>query len=143
MKLDFKLDFQIGTSKKAHKILGKFAGRMDDEDGGNKSKKENSKAPFEDMKDAYLFAMMLGLSRGNKTPVTNRTNYVGFSSIEGDLDIATILKFLGEPGDILSKAAAKKAIEEYATWGLLYMEDNHTVGVDDDRLASLFNIKAK
>ena len=134
------LDFQLGTSSKAHKILGKFAGRVDadDEDDENKSKKENPKAPFEKMADAYLFAMMLGLSRVKKTIVKNRKNYAHINSIQGDLDIATLLRLLGEDGDTESKDAAKKAIEEYATWGLLHMDENNTTGVDDYRLANLF-----
>ena len=139
-----KLDFQVGTSAKAHKILGKFAVRMDaGEEGENNTAKENQKAPFEKMSDAYLFAMMLGLSRGEKEPVKNRKNYANFSSIEGDLDIATILRLLGEPKDVESKDSAKKAIEEYATWGLIHMDEHYTLGVDDYRLAGLFDSKTE
>lgn len=132
-----KFDFQVGTSVKAHKILGKFAGRIDD-DAENKSKKENPKAPFEKMSDAYLFALMLGLSRGEKSEIKKHKNYANFSSIEGDIDIATLMRLLGEPEDMESKESARKAIEEYATWGLIFMDEHLTIGLDDYRLSSLF-----
>ena len=134
-----KLDFQVGTSPKAWRIMGLLAGRVEGEDGeDSKSKKENRKAPFERMSDAYLFAMILGLSLGEKETVSKRKNFANFSSIEGDHDISTILRTLGKPEDYKSKDSAKQAIEEYATWGLLHIHDNYIIGDDDYRFGSLF-----
>ena len=134
------LDFQVGTSDKAHKILGQLAGRIESEngDGGNKSMKENLKAPFEKMADAYLFSMMLGLSRGEKTIVKKLKNYAHINSIQGDLDLVTLFRLLGEKSDIESKDSVKQAIEEYATWGILFLDKHHTIGIDDYRLSNLF-----
>lgn len=120
-----KLDFQVGTSKKAHKILQSL--------DSNKSK--NPKAPFNGMNDAYLFALILGLSVGKKTKVTNATTYANFSSIERDYDIAILLTNLGEESDMESRDSARIAIQEYATWGLLKMDD-HKIG-DDYRFGDM------
>ena len=135
MKLDFKLEFQVGTSAKAHKILGKLAGRGDDEDDKSKG---NQNSPFEKMGDAYLFALMLGLSRGEKETVTNRINYANFQqTIAGDIDIATILRLLGENDDVKTKESARTAIEEYATWGILHIQ-NHYFHGEEYHLGDLF-----
>tara|TARA_B100002052_G_scaffold250206_1_gene237756 strand:- start:175 stop:585 length:411 start_codon:yes stop_codon:yes gene_type:complete len=136
VKLDFKLEFQVGTSAKAHKILGKLAGRGDDE--GDKSK-GNENAPFEKMGDAYLFALMLGIARGEKEKVTNRKNYANFQqTIAGDIDIATILRLLGEDSDVKSKEDARTAIEEYATWGILHIQEQYFHG-EEYHLGELFS----
>ena len=129
-----KLDFQVGTSKKAHKIMGKLAGRMDDEKGP-----KNEKAPFEKMSDAYLFGLVLGLSRGQKVEsISNRINYANFSSIEGDLDIYSMIKLFGNKEDFSDRDTIRNAIEAYATWGLLHIDQNYSYGDDDYRLADLF-----
>ena len=133
-----RLDFQVGTSKRAHKILGRLAGRLDDDDEDEKTKK-NIKAPFEKMSDAYLFALVLGLSKGKKIqPVQDRINYDNFSSVEGDLDIYSMLKIFGKKEDILNKDAVRIAIEEYATWGLIHIDSNYAHGDDDFRFAEIF-----
>jgi len=133
------LDFQVGTSIKGHKILSQFAGRGDDDpsNGENKSKKENLKAPFKNMADAYLFALMLGLSRGEKKEVKKHKNIFHFNSVQKDYDIAMLLRLMGKPGDLESKETAKTAIEQYATWGLEHMDEHHRLGVDDYRLGTL------
>ena len=133
MELDFKLDFQVGTSKKAHKILKQLSGRDDDE-----NKISNPKAPFKSMADAYLFALILGLSTGEKTPIPSKQfiNYANFSSVEKDYDLATLINNLGEKSDMADKESAKKAIQEYATWGLERLGDQKH-GEDDYRIAEL------
>ena len=129
-----KLDFQVGTSKKAHKIMGKLAGRMDDEKGP-----KNEKALFEKMSDAYLFGLVLGLSRGQKVEsISNRINYANFSSIEGNLDIYSMIKLFGNKEDFSDRDTIRNAIEAYATWGLLHIDQNYSYGDDDYRLADLF-----
>ena len=132
------LDFQVGTSSKAHKILSNFAGRDTDSEGKS-SKKDNPKAPFDKMADAYLFAFVLGLSKGEKQEVTSRKNYAHINSIQqGDVDLVALLRLLGDPKDLESKESAKTAIEEYATWGLLHLAEHHVIGNDDYRLGDLF-----
>ena len=129
-----KLDFQVGTSKKAHKIMGKLAGRTDDD-----KTPKNEKAPFEKMSDAYLFGLVLGLSKGQKVDsISNRINYANFSSIEGDLEIYSMIKLFGDKDDFSDKDTIKNAIEAYATWGLLHIDENYHFGDDDYRLAEIF-----
>jgi len=129
-----KLDFQVGTSKKAHKIMGKLAGRTDDDKAP-----KNEKAPFEKMSDAYLFGLVLGLSKGQKVDsISNRINYANFSSIEGDLDIYSMIKLFGDKDDFSDKDTIRNAIEAYATWGLLHIDENYHYGDDDYRLAAIF-----
>jgi protein tyrosine phosphatase (PTP) superfamily phosphohydrolase (DUF442 family) len=129
-----KLDFQVGTSQKAHKILQKLAGKKGDEDDSTES--SNNKAPFKRMADAYLFALMLGLSTDNKTKVVNQKNYANFSSVEGDHEIVVLLTHLGSTSDTENKEEARIAIQEYATWGLLKM-DEYKLGDDDYRFGDL------
>ena len=129
-----KLVSQVGTSKKAHKIMGKLAGRTDDAKAP-----KNEKAPFEKMSDAYLFGLVLGLSKGQKVDsISNRINYANFSSIEGDLDIYSMIKLFGDKDDFSDKDTIKNAIEAYATWGLLHIDENYHFGDDDYRLAEIF-----
>jgi len=170
-----KLDFQVGTSKKAHKILGKLAGRNSDEETNDveqqedeetndveqqedeetndveqqessksdkisKSKKNNPKAPFEKMSDAYLFALVLGLSKGQKVQsINNRINYANFNSIERDVDVYSMMKIFGEIDDVKDRDSIREAIEKYATWGLLHINEHYAYGDDDFRLADLFS----
>ena len=148
-----KLDFQVGTSKKAHKILGKLAGRNSDEETNgaeeqessnsdkiSKSKKNNQKAPFEKMSDAYLFALVLGLSKGQKVKsIKSRINYANFNSIERDTDVYSMLKIFGESDDVKDRESVRDAIEKYATWGLLHMNEHYAYGDDDFRLADIFS----
>jgi len=129
-----KLDFQVGTSKKAHKILQKLAGKKGDED--DSTERSDNKAPFKSMADAYLFALMLGLSTDNKTKVVNQQNYANFSSVEGDHEIVVLLTHLGPTSDTENKEKARIAIQEYATWGLLKM-DEYKLGDDDYRFGDL------
>ena len=132
-----KLDFQVGTSKKAHKIMGKLAGRT----GDDKAPK-NEKAPFDKMSDAYLFGLVLGLSKGQKVDsISNRINYANFSSIEGDLNIYSMIKLFGSKDDFSDKDKIRTAIEAYATWGLLHMDENYNYGDDDYRFAPIFTNK--
>ena len=147
-----KLDFQVGTSKKAHKILGKLAGRNSDEETNgteeqessnsdkiSKSKKNNQKAPFEKMSDAYLFALVLGLSKGQKVKsIKNRINYANFNSIERNIDVYSMLKIFGESDDLNDRESVREAIEKYATWGLLHINEHYVYGDDDFRLADIF-----
>lgn len=147
-----KLDFQVGTSKKAHKILGKLAGRNSDEETNDteeqessnsdkisKSKKNNQKAPFEKMSDAYLFALVLGLSKGQKVKsIKNRINYANFNSIERNIDVYSMLKIFGESDDLNDRESVREAIEKYATWGLLHINEHYAYGDDDFRLADIF-----
>ena len=148
-----KLDFQVGTSKKAHKILGKLAGiNSDEETNGaeeqessnsdkiSKSKKNNQKAPFEKMSDAYLFALVLGLSKGQKVKsIKNRINYANFNSIDRNIDVYSMLKIFGESDDVKDRESVREAIEKYATWGLLHMNEHYAYGEDDFRLADIFS----
>ena len=134
-----KMEFQLGTSSQAHKILKIFSGKADGEDKA--SKINNPRAPFKEMRHAYVFALMLGISRGEKSPVKNRINYTHGSSIEKTFDnIFPVIKLLGDPEDVESPDAYKKAIEEYTTWGLLYLDENYKFGSDDFRLAELFKL---
>ena len=131
-----KLDFQVGTSKKAHSIMKQLAGRSNDEEDTD----DNSKAPFKKMGDAYLFALVLGLTTGNKTKIGKKDfqNVFHFSGVvdDEDYDFSILLECLGDTGDLEDKDSAKKAIQEYATWGLLRLgEQKH--GDDDYRIASL------
>jgi len=131
---EFTLDVQVGTTKKAHKILGQLSGRTD---GDEKKKVNNSKAPFKSMADAYLFALMLGLSTGNKIEIDNRKNYANFNqTVARDVDVYALLKHLGENSDLENQKSAQKAIEEYATWGLMKM-DASKLGDDDYRIGDL------
>tara|TARA_B100000686_G_C16785896_1_gene975237 strand:+ start:2785 stop:3210 length:426 start_codon:yes stop_codon:yes gene_type:complete len=133
---EFTLDFQVGTTKKAHKILGQLSGRKD---GDEKKKVNNFKAPFKLMGDAYLFALMLGLSTGNKIEVDNRKNYANFNqTVARDVDVYALLKHLGENSDLENQKSAQKAIEEYATWGLMKM-DVSKLGDDDYRIGDLLD----
>ena len=133
------LDIQIGTSKKAHIILSNFAGRDTETENKKSSKKANPKAPFDKMSDAYLFAFVLGLSKGEKAEVKSRKNYAHIGAVQqGDVDLVALLRLLGDPKDLESKESAKAAIEEYATWGLLHLAEHHTIGNDDYRLGDLF-----
>ena len=131
-----KLDFQVGASAKGHKMLGKLAGRQ-----GEDTKRDNPKAPFETMAHAYLFAFMLGLSNGEKVELKNRKNYANFSSIERsvsqDFEVYPILRLLGTSEDSKDTDSARKAIEEYTNWGLLYMEKNNLFGEDDFKIGEL------
>ena len=132
----FTLDVQVGTTKKAHKILGQLSGRKD---GDEKKKVNNSKAPFKSMADAYLFALMLGLSTGNKMEIDKRKNYANFNqTVARDVDVYALLKHLGENSDLENQKSAQKAIEEYATWGLMKM-DASKLGDDDYRIADLLD----
>ena len=133
---EFTLDVQVGTTKKAHKILGQLSGRKD---GDEKKKVNNSKAPFRSMADAYLFALMLGLSTGNKIEVDQRINYANFNqTVARGVDVYALLKHLGANGDLENQKSASKAIEEYATWGLMKMDANK-MGDDDYRIADLLD----
>jgi hypothetical protein len=147
-----KLDFQVGTSKKAHKILGKLAGRNSEEetndteeqgssssDKVSMSKKSNQKAPFEKMSDAYLFALVLGLSKGQKVKtIENKITYANFNSIERDIDVYSMIKIFGELEDVKDRDSIRDSIEKYATWGLLHINEHYSYGGDDFRLADLF-----
>lgn len=142
---EFTLDFQVGTTKKAHKILGILAGRSasdDDSEGEQKKKKsDNPKAPFVSMADAYMFALMLGLTTGNKEKFDskNRVNYANFKqTVARDIDVAALLRHLGEESDMVDQESAKKAIEEYATWGLLRL-DGSKLGDDDYRIVRMLD----
>ena len=137
---EFSLNFQVGTTSAAHKILTALAAKPDDDEDDNPA---NSKAPFSSMADAYLFALMLGLSVGKKEKVVKRKNYANFvqtvaTSNEVEIDVGTLLSNLGEEGDMVSQEAAKIAIEEYATWGLLRI-GNAKLGEDDYRIATLLD----
>ena len=137
---EFSLNFQVGTTSAAHKILTALAAKPDDDDDG---KSVHSKAPFSSMADAYLFALMLGLSAGKKEKVSNVKTYANFiqsvaKSNGEEIDVATLLSNLGEEGDMVSRKAAKKAIEEYATWGLLRL-GKAKLGEDDYRISTLLD----
>ena len=130
----FTLDFQVGTTKKAHKILGRLAGRSD---GEEKKKSNNPKAPFDSMADAYLFALVLGLSTGKKMELKDRKNYANFNqTVARDVDVYALLNHLGHRDDTLSQKNAQTAIEEYATWGIMKL-DQSRLGDDDYRIAEL------
>ena len=97
---EFSLNFQVGTTSAAHKILTALAAKPDDDDDGESV---HSKAPFSSMADAYLFALMLGLSAGKKEKVARRKNYANFiqtvaKSNDEEIDVATLLSNLGEEG---------------------------------------------
>tara|TARA_Y100000766_G_C18419231_1_gene371230 strand:+ start:54 stop:488 length:435 start_codon:yes stop_codon:yes gene_type:complete len=128
-----KLDFQVGTSKKSHEIMKRLSGKTDD-----KKEPANPKAPFKQMSNAYLFALVLGLSKGKKKPIEkkNRINVFQFSSVEGDNDFSILLQHLGEPSDLVDKDSARKAIEEYANWGLDSLGESK-YGDDDYRIHKL------
>jgi len=131
---DFTLDFQVGTTKKAHKILGKLAGRSD---GDEKKKSNNPKAPFDSMADAYFFALILGLRTGKKIELTDRKNYANFNqTVARGVDVYSMLNHLGHRGDVENQESARTAIEEYATWGIMKL-DASKLGDDDYRIASL------
>lgn len=118
-KINFDLNFQVGTSINCHKILKSLAGNAGDSEGESEVIDEN--APFSKMSDAYLFALILGLSTGKKTDLSKskRKNYANFvQTVAKDIDIITLMRHLGEKEDLESKEAALKAIEGYATWGL-------------------------
>jgi len=133
---EFTLDVQVGTTKKAHKILGQLAGRTD---GDDKKKANNPKAPFDSMASAYMFALILGLSTGNKIEVDARKNYANFNqTVARDVDVFALLKHLGEDSDLENQKSAQKAIEEYATWGLMKM-DASKLGDDDYRIGDLLD----
>ena len=116
MTLDYTLDYQCGASKKGHNILGKLSGRGDDEDDKSKT---NKNAPFEKMSDAYLFALMLGLSRGKRKKLPDRINYANFNQTvakKSSIDVLSILELLGEECDTVTEMDARTAIEEYVNW---------------------------
>ena len=98
------------------------------------------KLPFKKMGDAYLFALVLGLTTGNKTKIGKKDfqNVFHFSGVvdDEDYDFSILLECLGDTGDLEDKDSAKKAIEEYATWGLLRLGEQK-YGDDDYRIASL------
>ena len=116
--IDFDLNFQVGTSTNCHKILKSLAGNSGDSEGESEVIDEN--APFNKMSDAYLFALILGLTTGKKADMKGkRKNYANFvQTVAKDIDIITLMRHLGEKEDLESKEAALKAIEGYATWGL-------------------------
>jgi|TARA_B100001996_G_C18526995_1_gene541466 hypothetical protein len=128
-----KLDFQVGTSKKSHEIMKRLSGRTED-----KKEPPNPKAPFKQMSDAYLFAIILGLSKGETKTIEkkSRINVFNFSSVEGDHDISALLQHLGKQSDLDSKDSARKAIEEYANWGLQRLGESK-YGDDDYRIHKL------
>ncbi|MDG1533022.1 MAG: hypothetical protein P8Q35_01050 [Candidatus Thalassarchaeaceae archaeon] len=130
--VEFTLDFQVGTSFEAHKIMGFLSGKTENEKVSN-----NFKAPFSTMADAYLFALILGLSMGEKEKVTRRVTYANFNqSVAKNIDISTLLLHLGERGDVKDQDSARKAIEEYATWGLIRL-GKAKIGLDDYRISKL------
>lgn len=137
--MNFKLDFQVQTSVKGHKILKKLSG-IDDSDDGEKSKEKNGKAPFKTMSHAILFAFVLGLFYGDRKPLDNFSGNWHFSSIQKAADanqrydLGSLLNQFGKAEDIESPETARLAVMEYINWGLHEL-GNHTFGDDDYRFA--------
>ena len=135
---ELHLQFQAGCSRKAHKILKKISGQGDDTDD---EKLTNEKAPFAKMSDAYMFALMLGLSRGQKKgwEKGKRVNYANFGqTVAKKVDIISIMKHIGLPEDVANQDAMETAIQEYATWGLEQLGESK-YGDDDYRIFDLLN----
>lgn len=135
--MNFKLDFQVQTSVKGHKILKKLSG-IDDSEDGDKSKERNSKAPFKTMSHAILFSFILGLFYGDRKPLKYRSGNWHFSSIQKAADshqrydLGSLLKNFGKPEDFESPEAAHTSVMEYINWGL-YELDSQSFGDDDYR----------
>ncbi len=133
-----EFSFTVGTSKKAHEILRKMSTRST---GDGKIK---PKAPFASMGHTYLFAFILGLTTGNKEIIKgNKETYARFiptvsGASGGDYDFAELLTQLGEKSDMESRDNALRAIEEYANWGLLEMEE-YNLGEEDYQIGKLLN----
>jgi hypothetical protein len=134
---ELHLQFQAGCSPKAHKILKKISGKGDkDTDDENLT---NEKAPFDSMNEAYMFALMLGLSRGQKKEYKKGVTYANFGqSVAKKVDIISIMKHIGLPEDVANQEAMQKAIQEYATWGLEQLGESK-FGDDDYRIFDLLN----
>jgi len=134
---ELHLQFQAGCSRKAHKILKKISGKDDKEkDDENLT---NEKAPFDKMNEAYMFALMLGLSRGQKKGWKKRVNYAHFGqTVAKKVDIISIMKHIGLPEDVANQDAMETAIQEYATWGLEQLGESK-YGDDDYRIFDLLN----
>jgi len=135
--LKFRLDFQVQTSVKGHKILKKLSG-IDDSEDGDKSKPKNSKAPFKTMSHAILFSFILGLFYGERKPLKDRSGNWHFSSIQKaadanqKYDLGVLLNHFGTPVDFASPEAAQTSVMEYINWGL-YELDSQSFGDDDYR----------
>ena len=133
--MNFKLDFQVQTSVKGHKILKKLSG-IDDSEDGDKSKEKNSKAPFKTMSHAILFSFILGLFYGKRKPLKDRSGNWHFSSIQKAADshqrydLGSLLNNFGKPEDFASPEAAHTSVMEYINWGL-YELDSQSFGDDD------------
>ena len=134
---ELHLQFQAGCSRKAHKILKKISG-IDDEEKDDENL-TNEKAPFDKMNEAYMFALMLGLSRGQKKGWKKRVNYANFGqTVAKKVDIISIMKHIGLPEDVENQDAMQTAIQEYATWGLEQLGESK-YGDDDYRIFDLLN----
>lgn len=137
--MNFKLDFQVQTSVKGHKILKNLSG-IDDSEDGAKSKEKNVKAPFKTMSHAILFSFVLGLFYGERKPFESHSGNWHFSSIQNAADtnqrydLGSLLNQFGNPEDIESPETARTAVMEYINWGLHEL-GNHTFGDDDYRFA--------
>lgn len=127
------LQFQAGCSPEAHKILKKISGKEDTD----VEKTTNAKAPFEKMNEAYMFALMLGLSRGQKKEYNKRVNYANFGqTVARNVDVISIMKHIGLPEDLKDQKAMETAIQQYAQWGLEKLEQSK-FGEDDYRIFDL------
>ena len=134
---ELHLQFQAGCSRKAHKILKKISGKDDKEkDDENLT---NEKAPFAGMQEAYMFALMLGLSRGQKKEYEKGVTYANFGqTVAKKVDIISIMKHIGLPEDVENQDAMQTAIQQYATWGLELLGESK-YGDDDYRIFDLLN----
>ena len=122
---------QLGVTAEAHAILKRLAARGSSDDADAPSEAEKVSAPFSQMVDAFRFALAVGLAHGRKKRGKTRTTFQ-WETVAKEYDLETLVAAIGMPEDLRDVGMA---INEYASWGLLQIQDE-MVG-EEYRLARL------
>ena len=115
---------QIGATAEGRVFLRKLAG-LSEESGAKKDEEIFSKAPFNEMKDAYRALFIYGLLNGERLPLKGGmiTIYANVNMLTGQYNFEMLLSTFGNENDLEDIG---KSINEYTNWAIQEFSHNYS-----------------